>query len=259
MLDNIGTGIAFGKGTCAVVADSGLVTTRDGINWTKIGAPLPQAWYGLGGGKVIFDGNMFLIVASGDTYTSTDGVTWSKFSTADTSTHWAGLQFGNGHYVAVGDTNRKASEDGQTWHDYVQGGPGFTGLAFGNGVFVAVGNNGLIETTPDGVTWTVATDTVDAGLGDLSNIVFANGAFLTCAPSSSYSICLTSTDGLTWTSHAATHAPNGPLGFGMGLYISVTWESNIWTSTDGLTWKEEFSGDAASNPLASVGFGLLGP
>lgn len=258
-LDNIGDGIAFGKGLCVIVAHSGLVTTPDGITWTKVGAPLPQQWPGLGGGKVVYTGSSFLIVASSDTYESSDGVTWQKFSSSAGATHWNGLAYGNGHFVAVGDSNsaggdRKASEDGQTWHDYVAGGARYGAVAFGNGVFVAVGDGGMIKSTPDGVTWK---DASDASLGDLGNLVFADGAFLTCPPG--LSRCYTSPDGAVWTGHAATGAPNGPLAHGLGLYFSVTWESNISTSPDGFTWTQVFSGAAGSNALASVGFGLLGP
>jgi hypothetical protein len=257
-LDNIGDGIAFGNGTCAVVAHSGLVTTRDGKTWTKIGAPLPQQWPGLGGGKVIWTGSTFLIIASGDSYMSPDGVTWTMFTSNADATHWNGLAYGNGHFIAVGDSNsaggdRKTSEDGQTWHDYMTGGARWGGVAFGNGVFVAVGDGGLIKTTKDGVTWT---DTSDTSLGNLGNVVFANGVFLTCADNG----CYTSPDGAMWTMHASNNWPGGsPIGFGMGLYFAVTWSANILTSTDGFSWKQVFVGAPNSNAFASVGFGILGP
>lgn len=258
-LDNIGDGIAFGKGVCAVVAHSGLTTTRDGVTWTKIGDPLPQKWPGLGGGKVIFDGDTFLIVASADTYLSKDGVSWQKYSSSAGATHWNGLASGNGHFVAVGDSNsaggdRKASEDGITWHDYQEGGERYGALAFGNGVFVAVGNKGTIHTTADGVTWA---DHSSASMGDLGNLVFANSQFLTCLPVAGK--CFTSPDGVTWTPHDLQGSPDGPLAYGLGLYLSISWSSNIWTSKDGFAWTKAFSGDQGSNAFASVGFGEVGP
>lgn len=258
-LDNIGDGIAFGRGICAVVAHSGLRTTTDGVSWTKIGAPLPQQWPGLGGGKVVFTGGFFLIIASSDSYKSTDGVIWQMFSSSAGATHWNGLAYGNGHFVAVGDSNgaggdRKASEDGETWHDYLEGGPRYGAVAFGNGVFVAVGNGGTLHTTPDGKTWS---DHSDPSLGDVGNLVFAGGQFLTCPPSTSK--CFTSPDGATWTPHDASSPPDGPITHGLGLYLSISWESNIWTSPDGFAWTKAWSGASGSNALASVGFGALGP
>jgi hypothetical protein len=134
------------------------------------------------------------------------------------------------------------------------GGTSYTALAFGNGVFVAVGAGGFVQTTPDGVTWIDKTDT---SLGDLGNLVFADGVFLTCPNAASS--CYTSPDGGTWTAHPAKSPPNGAIGYGAGLYLSVTWESNIWTSPDGFTWTLAFSGASGSNALQSVGFGVLGP
>jgi hypothetical protein len=259
-LDNIGDGIAFGNGLCAVVAHSGLVTTRDGITWTKVGDPLPQKWPGLGGGKVVFDSTKgWVIIAGSDSYLSSDGVAWTKHTSNAGATHWNGFAYGNGHFVAVGDSNsaggdRKASEDGVAWHDYQEGGPRYAGVAFGNGVFVAVGDGGMIHTTADGASWD---DHSDGGYGDLANIVFAKGEFLTCSPASSK--CYTSADGAAWTAHDVSFAPGGPLTHGLGVYLSVSWESNIWTSPDGLAWNKVWSGDPGSNAFNAVGFGDLGP
>jgi hypothetical protein len=255
--DNIGDGIAFGRGLVAVVAHSGLVTSRDGVNWTKVGAPLPQAWPGLGGGQVVFTGDEFLIIAGSSSFDSPDGVAWTEHTSSAGATHWKGLAFGNGHFVAVGDSNaaggdRKASEDGITWHDYVEGGPALRALAFGNGVFVTVGAQGHVETSSDGATWQ---DHGDPALGDLSNLVFADGAFLTCA----YPKCFTSPDGVAWTPHDAQSPPDGPITHGLGLYLSITWESNILVSSDGFAWTKAWSGAQGTPALASVGFGLLGP
>ncbi len=256
-LDNIGDGIAFGRGIVAVVAHSGLVTSHDGATWTKVGAPLPQAWPGLGGGQILFTGEAFLAIAGADSYDSPDGVTWTKHTSSAGATHWKGLAQGNGHFVAVGDSNaaggdRKVSEDGVAWHDYVEGGPALRALAFGAGVFVAVGAQGHVETSSDGVTWE---DHSDPTYGDVENLVFADGSFLFCA----YPKCFTSPDGKSFTGHDAVSPPNGPITHGLGLYVSVVWESNILTSPDGLTWTRVFQGASGTPALASVGFGLLGP
>jgi len=127
-------------------------------------------------------------------------------------------------------------------------------LAFGNGVFVAVGNKGTIHTTADGVTWA---DHSSPSMGDLGNLVFANGQFLTCLPVAGK--CFTSPDGVTWTPHDLQGSPDGPLAYGLGLYLSISWSSNIWTSKDGFSWTKAFSGDQGSNAFASVGFGEMGP
>jgi len=50
------------------------------------------------------------------------------------------------------------------------------GIAYGNGTFVAVGLDGLILSSPDGITWTQKNSGV---IGDLFGITFANNKFVT--------------------------------------------------------------------------------
>lgn len=253
-LDNIGTGIAFGKGLVLVSSHTGVVTSPDGITWTKLPAPLPQKWPGLGGSAAIFAGGQFVIVAGDRSYTSGDGVTFKETMSAAGATHWSGLAHGNGKLIAVGDSNaaggdRKVSEDGETWHDYVAGGPSYHGVAFGNGVFVLVGEQGLCLTTTDGST---IEDHTDASLG-FDNLAFGNGVFLSCGNAA----CQTSPDGKTWTKKDG-YGPGGRLAFGAGVFVGVSWKSNISTSADGFTWKNVFSGADPTPALATVAFGLVG-
>jgi hypothetical protein len=253
-LDNIGTGIAFGKGLVLVVGHTGAVTSNDGITWTKLPAPLPQKWPGLGGGTAIFANGQFVVVAGDKSYTSPDGVTFKETMNAAPATHWSGIAYGNGKLVAVGDSNssggdRKTSDDGETWHDYLEGGPHYHGVAFGNGIFVLVGENGLCLTTTDGSKFD---DHTDASLG-FDNLAFGNGVFLSCGNAA----CQTSPDGKTWTKKDG-YGPGGRLAFGLGLFVGLSWKSNISTSPDGFTWTKAFSGADPEPALASVAFGLVG-
>ena len=253
-LDNIGTGIAFGKGLVLVVGHTGAVTSHDGVTWTKLPDPLPQKWPGLGGGAAIFANGQFVIVAGDKSYTSPDGVTFKQSITVTSATHWSGLAYGNGKLVAVGDSNaaggdRKVSDDGETWHDYVAGGPSYHGVAFGNGVFVLVGEGGLCQTTTDGST---IDDHSDATLG-FDNLAFGNGVFLSCGNAA----CQTSPDGKTWTRKDG-YGPGGRLAFGLGLFVGLNWKSSISTSPDGFKWTQVFSGPDATPALASVAFGDVG-
>jgi hypothetical protein len=254
-LDNIGTGIAFGKGLVLVVGHTGAVTSHDGVTWTKLPDPLPQKWPGLGGGAAIFANGQFVVVAGDKSYTSPDGVTFKQSMSAAAATHWSGLAYGNGKLIAVGDSNasggdRKVSEDGEAWHDYLEGGPHYHGVAFGNGVFVLVGENGLCLTTTDGAK---IDDHTDATLG-FDNLAFGNGVFLSCGNAA----CQTSPDGKTWTKKDG-YGPGGRLAFGLGLFVGLNWKSSISTSPDGFKWTQVFSGPDATPALASVAFGNVGP
>jgi hypothetical protein len=256
-LDDIGTGLAIGMGMIVVAGDTGIYTSTDGSSWTKLPPPVPQAWPGLGGCAATYGDGEFVIVASNDSWTSTDGVTFTDNAPDGASiaaTHWDGLAFGNGHFFAVGDSNgpgdRKVSEDGVNWHDYVQDATPWTGgVAFGAGVFVAVGASGRRAWTTDGVS---INDVSDTTLGDINGVAFGDGTFVVAGANAT----ATSTDGMTWTTSASY--PAGKLNFGGGLFLTTTWVSNILTSPDGQTWTTVFSGDSGTPALARIAWGVVG-
>jgi hypothetical protein len=255
-LDDIGTGLAIGNGTIVVAGHTGIYTSTDGMSWTKLPPPVPQAWPGLGGAAATFGGGQFVIVASNDSWTSPDGVTFTDNMPDGASvaaTHWDGIAYGNGHYFAVGDSNgpgdRKVSEDGARWHDYVQDSTAWSGVAFGAGVFVAVGANGRRAWTADGVT---LNDTTDTSLGSINGVTFGNGKFVIAGQSAT----AMSSDGKTWTTSGSY--PASELSTGAGLFMTVTWVSNILTSPDGQNWTTVFSGDAGTPALSRIAWGTVG-
>ena len=255
-LDDIGTGLAIGMGMVVVAGHTGIYTSTDAKTWTKLPPPVPQAWPGLGGAAATYGNGTFVIVDSSESWTSTDGVTFAENVPDGSSigaTHWDGLAFGNGHFFAVGDSNgpgdRKVSEDGVNWHDYVQDSTAWSGVAFGAGVFVAVGANGRRAWTPDGVT---INDTTDATLGDVNGVAFGDGKFIVAGASGT----ATSTDGMNWTTSASY--PAGAMNFGGGLFLTTTWVSNILTSSDGQTWTTTFSGDSGTPALVRIAWGRIG-
>ena len=257
-LDDIGTGLAIGNGTIVVSGHTGIYTSRDGQSWNKLPPPVPQKWPGLGGSAAVFGDGLFVIVASGDAWTSTDGVTFTKRTPATnvSATHWNGAAFGNGHFFAVGDSNaaggdRKVSEDGVAWHDYVTGGPSWRGAAFGAGVFVAVGDSGTRNWTADGVT---VQDVSDASLGSIDGVAFGQGMFVVASHTTGK--LSTSADGKSWTTTSSTIP--GVQAFGGGLFLTTTWESNIWTSPQGTAWARVFAGDSGTPALARVAWGTIG-
>jgi hypothetical protein len=255
-LDDIGTGLAIGMGMVVVAGHTGIYTTKDSKNWTKLPPPVPQVWPGLGGAAATYGAGKFVIVASNDSWTSTDGVTFTDNvpdGTSIAATHWNGMAFGNGHYFAVGDSNgpgnRKVSEDGVSWHDYVQDATPWSDVAFGAGVFVAVGASGRRVWTTDGVT---INDTTDATLGDVNGVGFGDGMFVLSAAN----FTAMSTDGKTWKQSSSY--PASQMNFGGGLFLTTTWMSNILTSSDGQNWKTVFSGDSGSAALVRVAWGSVG-
>ena len=86
------------------------------------------------------------------------------------------IAFGNGRFVAVGDSGRRiVSTDGITWTNDMTGGIDLlSGIAYGNGRFVAVGGSGRRVISTDGVNWT---DDVTGGWM-LNGIAYGNGHFV---------------------------------------------------------------------------------
>ena len=252
--DDIGTGVAFGLGEVIVAGHTGIYTSTDGKSWTHLGLPVPQVWPGLGGAAAAFGNGTFVVVSSNDAWASTDGVTFTKHSPdggSMSATHWDGMAVGNGHFFAVGDSNgpgdRKVSEDGVTWHDYVQDAQAWGGVAFGQGIFVAVGKGGRRVWTTDGVTLNDASDT---SLGDLGGIAFGAGTFVVSGTQGA----ATSTDGKSWTKIASIP---GVTSYGDGLFLTTTWMSNVLTSPTGSKWTTVFSGASNSAALARVAWGQV--
>jgi LPXTG-motif cell wall-anchored protein len=99
--------VAFGNNLFVAVGDqSTIMTSPDGLYWTKRTVPTPpgpgQSFRGIEYG----DGSFVLTGYSGIILTSTDGVTWTQ-KTSGTSTNLRGIGFGissgNGTFVTGGD------------------------------------------------------------------------------------------------------------------------------------------------------------
>lgn len=167
---------------------------------------------------------------------------------------WSGKQF-----LAVGEGITVASPDAIQWK---------TGALFSDdaalfvtwaqGQFVAVGPKGMIQTSPDGVTWIerhhALPNADDTGYYDpqynLHAVTWHDGLFV--AVGNAGLPIITSTDGITWTERVA---PTGDGDHGMGEYLGlqhVTWGNNqflavgdmgtILTSPDGIKWTKRTSG-----------------
>ena len=148
-------------------------------------------------------------------------------------------------------TFRTAASVGTQWNS----------IAYGLGMFVAVGNNGIINTSLDGVTWTARSS---PGVFDIKKIAFGNGAFVAVGTANGAVTkpLIRSTDGVTWSfvagavsgSYTSVVYASGSYGAGASYWAAVG--NGKWSaSTDnGAT----FSSNATQTELANatdVGFG----
>lgn len=109
----------------------------------------------------------------------------------------------------------------------------------GSNLFVAVGANGVLFTSPDGLTWTSRT----SGFGSnyVINVAYGNGLWVAVGGNGTIT---TSTDGITWTARTSNMGTNEIRGitYANSLWVAVgagggtTNTGGITYSTDGITW-----------------------
>ena len=110
------------------------------------------------------------------------------------------VAFGSDTFVAIGDGLILTSPDGVTWTTRSSDfASSLWAIAFGNGLFVTVGSSGTIYTSPDGITWTQR----EPGMThDLISVAFGNDTFVAVGGSrvsSEGPVAVSSPDGITWT------------------------------------------------------------
>jgi hypothetical protein len=146
--------VAYGNGRFVAVGSSyptypssDVFTSRDGLNWT----PHKSGYSGLFG--IVYGGGQFVATTGSPLMlTSVDGETWTPHAITLTNTHFWGVGYGNGTYLAVGSVNDfqqvlARSRDGTNWQTQVIG-PimedySLDDATFGARTFVVVGIGGL--------------------------------------------------------------------------------------------------------------------
>jgi hypothetical protein len=186
-------------------------------------------------------------VAVGKTYdgrcrvaTSRDGVTWTE-TIFDISGALFGVTYGYDTFVAVGADDVAngngvivTSSDGLNWTDRSLAAEGcLYDVAWGENTFVAVGMK-VIQTSPDGIVWTVRDQEAVASAVTYGDNIFVAGekAFYTSA------------DGINWVTRL-NHYGVYDLKYGDDMFVAVGWDGSssvILTSVDGVDWASKNAG-----------------
>jgi hypothetical protein len=259
----------------------GIVTSTDGITWTKLGQGTREYL-----SDVAYDGTTFVSVGyKGTIQTSSDGITWTfrdsgtsdrlrtvkhlnhklvavgdkgTILTSEDGTNWTretsgtsvelyDVTYGDGKYIAVGGTGSNdvilVSTDGIQWTpvDHDYMIP-FVAVTYGNGKFVALGQNGQVYVSSDGTEWP---RTYLPGSGNYpQDIIYVNGRFV--AVGGYGEVYVSDNDGATWTVQEKVGGVNEyiySVAYGGGNLVGVTAYGNILISTDkGDSWTAEPSG-----------------
>ena len=239
-------------GLFVTVGDNGIIlTSSDGISWTKRTSGTTKNLYG-----VTYGNSTFVTVGDNATIlTSSDGTTWTNtstnkrttlryFSKADTN-HLYGVTYGDDLFVTVGgNATIFTSSDGTTWTErdglrstwatpkYLKG------VTYRKKLFVTVGRNGLILNSPDGITWKQRKSGTKY---NLVGITYRNGLFVSVGKNGKI---VTSFDGNWWVkrTYVLPDWLNG-VTYGNGTFVTVGDNGVIITSSDGISWTKRTSGD----------------
>lgn len=140
-----------------------------------------------------------------------------------------------------------------------------TGVAYGNGTYVAVGqylggDGGVIETSADGVSWTLRTS-YPGSIYNLYDVAYGNGTFVAVGwDAYTGNNIVSSTNGVNWAAHTTIIYNVNRVIFAGGLFVAAgdgqtingTTNRNIYTSSDGITWTARNSG-APTTEVHSLG------
>ena len=235
-------GMASGNGSLVIQFDNGgIITTRDGVNWTHFQPNLTSYWVRE---PVRFEAGRFIAAyqtqgtTTGSVMTSTDGLIWqagavslqgylSWSATNGTGTIIGAAAYQTGVYRTI--------DDGFNWIPVPQitsaGNYNSRGV-YGGGTFVvAATGSGKLHASPDGISW--SEQPLPAGVTAMPALCHLGGRFfLGRTPDLSHS----SVDGVNWQP-LATRVDYLCITHARGLFLAQASTGGLVTSRDGIEWQ----------------------
>ena len=178
----------------AVGEQGTILTSPDGINWTKRPSGFPTRWlvsvgYGAGVWIAVGEGGLVL--------TSPDALVWTP-RTSGTTARLNGIAYGGGRWIAVAESGELlTSTDSVTWTKLSPSTDRLRGLLYAYGQFVITGDNGLMRTTIDTTDYAA---NVLPGSFFVESVAYGRRAFVAVGEDG---YAITSTDAVTWSSLAS--------------------------------------------------------
>jgi len=245
-------GITYGNGKFVAVGNGGkMAHSTDGITWTAVSDSkfgvrdntiLCIAW---GNNKFVAGGGHFGMTSVASSYKmsySEDGINWTVVPNSPSKPQHIlqinGIAYGNGKFVAVGETGHISySTDGMNWttvEDSTFVGENSSnnpiyGIAWGNDKFVAVGDNGQMAHSADGITWTKVENSQFFQYYPIWSIVWGNDKFVAVGGGTAYSA-----NGITWTK--GPYKEFNSIAWGSNRFVAVGSFGSISYSADGIDW-----------------------
>lgn len=285
--------IAFGNGTFIMMEEGGrILTSPDGKTWSE-----SPGGGGRDVIRVTYANGTFIAWSRDFLFSSMNGNSWDEMGPApscfvdgqcfdpwadgDSFNPWlecgiTSLTYGAGIYVAVCSSGRIfSSPDGSSWlQSTAPNSDRLLGVVYGNGTYVAVGARATVLVSTDGMQWDEAPSMPPeseyplAWSYDLAAVVFGHGLFVAVGtgvqtagfgPPMSYSLVLTSPDGLNWTQIIPGDGGVGPglvdVAYGNSQFAAVGSLGLVVTSRDGVNWAAQSVYELGNNRLNAVAFG----
>jgi hypothetical protein len=274
-------GVAYGKNQFVAVGRQGpdpsdasiIVTSPDGGTWIDRSPEPGTAVYEYASCITYGNGKFVAVGTGSEILSSSDGITWSS-STPATDDDLSGVAYGNNQFVAVGSDNGTlggavlTSPDGVAWTRHTTG-TNITlfAVAYGKDQFVAVGgvgigyrevtlnSQGVVLTSPDGITWT---SRPPGNTTTLEGVAYGNNLFVAVGLGGTV---LSSSDGITWTNQGSGYDDFlGGVAYGNGQFVAVGGgygpnDGIIVSSPDGVNWTIRQRGISLYAPYYGVTFG----
>jgi len=170
---------------------------------------------------------------AGTVLSSNDGNTWVT-RTSNTSSDLNAVTFGNGLYLAVGNTAIITSNDGINWISRLVPSFPLNDVIFDGTKFILVGDQGSVLTTTDGINF----QTVNAGdnVTQMTGVAY-NGTDL--IRSGNPLQLLKSADGISWSPVTSQNYAVNQVEFFNDSFIAVGDNGLILTSPTGNVWTEQ--------------------
>ena len=250
--------VTYGNGlfvaVSAGIADSQVMTSVDGTNWTRHQTPgADQLW-----SSVTYGNGLFVAVSNGggtstQVMTSHNGINWTLRSTPGENQPWNAVTYGNGMFVAVAGgfaigSQVMTSHDGINWT--LRSTPGisqsWSSVTYASGLFVSVSSWGIagnqVMTSPNGMEWTLQET---PGISQpWSSVTYGNGMFVAVSSWETMSSqVMTSPNGIHWTPQETPGVGQTwrSIAYGDGMFVAVsdwtTAESQVMISYDGTNWE----------------------
>jgi hypothetical protein len=237
---NVGNGfwlnsVIFARGMFIAADYHGFAKSIDGIAWTpaftaiNYASKFDQLCFG-NGTIVILGTKTFGTKYVPVLITSSDTIAWKAQRTGRTDVNLTNVVFGNGVYVAIGESNYSLnSSDAINWSIIPNGPETYRPCysAFGNGVFVLVNSSGGIWRSVDGSKWDKISKKFPSVVNGLS---FSNGMFVAVGRKG---MIETSIDGKNWLEQTSgTDIDLFEITGGNGIFLIP----DRLISTDGNNW-----------------------